>query len=213
MVARQQYLGENVSAQRTTWLRRPGTAAGQCGVGLIELMIAAVILLVGMTALLELCIAAAYTNNKNSKDTSATLLAQMVLEQVASQHPDSTQTITLTDCAVPPVAHTVATAGGTAPNGSGANLDTNANSPTAGLIDWSQSFNSITSGYSMQYTDCDPNGRQTVYDVRWNIITVQANETRLITVSSRPISSINTTTGGGGLRFAIPVTLRGLGGP
>ena len=174
-------------------------------------MIASVILLVGMTALLELCIAAAYTNNKNSKDTSATLLAQMVLEQVASQHPDSTQTIKLTDCVG--VDHTVATAGGAAPNGSGANLDTGANSPTAGLIDWSQSFSSITSDYSMQYTDCDPNGRQTVYDVRWNIITVSANETRLITVSARPINTINTTAGGGGLRFAIPVTLRGLGGP
>ena len=188
-------------------------AAGQRGVGLIELMIASVILLVGLTALLELCIAASYTNNKNGKDTSATLLAQMVLEQVASQHPDSTQTITLTDCAVPPAAHTVATAGGVAPNGSGANLDTNAGSPTAGLIDWSQQFNTITAGYSMQYTDCDPNGRQTVYDVRWNIITVSANETRLITVSARPVSTFNTTAGGGGLRFALPVTLRGLGGP
>jgi hypothetical protein len=166
---------------------------------------------VGLTALLELCIAAAYTNNKNSKDTSATLLAQMVLEQVASQHPDSVQTITLTDCALVP--NTVATAGGAAPNGSGANLDTTAGSPTAGLIDWSQPFNAIPAGYSMQYTDCDPNGRVTVYDVRWNIITVQPNETRLITVSARPLSGFNTKAGGGGLRFAIPVTLRGLGGP
>lgn len=191
--------------------RRPGAAVRQRGIGLVELMIASVILLVGLTALLELCITAAYTNNKNSKDTSATLLAQLVLEQVSSQHPDSTQTIKLYDC--PGVGHTVATSGGAAPGGSGANLDTNANSPTAGLIDWSQSFSSITSDYSMQYTDCDPNGRQTVYDVRWNIITVRANETRLITVSARPISGINTTAGGGGLRFAIPVTLRGVGGP
>lgn len=174
-------------------------------------MIAAVVLLVGMTALLELCITAAYTNNKNSKDTSATLLAQMVLEQVASQHPDSTQQINLTDCANG--VHPVATAGGAAPNGSGANLDINANSPTAGLINWNQPFGNIPGGYSMQYTDCDPNGRQTVYDVRWNIITVSQNETRLITVSARPISQINTAAGGGGLRFAIPVTLRGLGGP
>ena len=194
-------------------MRKSGAGAEQRGVGLIELLIASVVLLVGLTALLELCIAAAYTNNKNSKDTSATLMAQMVLEQVASQHPDSVQTITLTDCAVPAVDHTVATAGDVAPNGIGANLDTTVNSPTAGLIDWSQPFNAITAGYSMQYTDCDPNGRQTVYDVRWNIITVSPNETRLITVSARPISGFNTKAGGGGLRFAIPVTLRGLGGP
>jgi hypothetical protein len=103
--------------------------------GLAELFVALAILLIGLTALLQLCLASAYTNNKNSKDTSATLLAQMVLEQVSAQHPDSTATITLTDCAN--VAHTVATAGGTAPNGLGANVDTNAADLTYGMICWS----------------------------------------------------------------------------
>lgn len=184
---------------------------GQSGIGLIELFIALAVLLVGLTALLELCLAAAYTNNKNGKDTSATLLAQMVLEQVSSQHPDSTATITLTDCAN--VAHTVATAGAAGPSGAGANIDTNVADPTYGMVDWSQLPASITANYQMQYTDCAPNGRQTVYDVRWNIITISANETRLITVSARQVSSWNTKSGGGGLRLAIPVTLRGIGGP
>lgn len=184
---------------------------GERGIGLIELFIALGVLLVGLTALLELCLAAAYTNNKNSKDTSATLLAQMVLEQVSAQHPDSTATITLTDCAN--VAHTVATVGAAGPNGIGANIDTNNANPTYAMIDWSQVPASITADYQMQYTDCAPNGRQTVYDVRWNIITVSANETRLITVSARQVSSWNTKSGGGGLRLAMPVTLRGIGGP
>jgi type II secretory pathway pseudopilin PulG len=184
---------------------------GQSGIGLIELFIALAVLLVGLTALLELCLAAAYTNNKNGKDTSATLLAQMVLEQVSSQHPDSTATITLTDCAN--VAHTVATAGGAGPNGAGANIDVNVADPTYGMIDWSQLPANVTANYQMQYTDCAANGRQTVYDVRWNIITISANETRMITVSARQLSSWNTKSGGGGLRLAIPVTLRGIGGP
>ena len=179
--------------------------------GLAELMMALAVLLIGLTALLELCLASAYTNSKNSKDTSATLLAQMVLEQVSSQHPDSTATITLTDCAN--VAHTVATAGGAAPNGLGANVDTNVADLTYGMIDWSQQASAVTANYTMQYTDCAPNGRQTVYDVRWNIITISADETRLITVSSRQVSSLNTKSGGGGLRLALPVTLRGIGGP
>jgi Tfp pilus assembly protein PilV len=181
------------------------------GMGLIELLIASAMLLVGMTALLGLCLAATYTNNKNGKDTSSTLLAQMVLEQISSQHPDSIATITLTDCAN--VGHIVATAGAAAPNGSGANLDVNAANPTYGMIDWSQQSNAVPANYSMLYTDCNTNGRQTMYDVRWNIITVSANETRLITVSARQVTSLTTTAGGGGLRFALPVTLRGIGGP
>jgi hypothetical protein len=174
-------------------------------------MIAMAVLLVGLTALLGLSLVATYTNNKNSKDTSATLLAQLVLEQVSSQHPNSTATITLTDCAN--VAHTVATAGGAAPSGVGANLDTSNTSPTYGLIDWSQQSTNVAANYSMVYTDCNTNGHQTTYDVRWNITTISTNETRLITVSARQVSSWNTKAGGGGLRLALPITLRGIGGP
>lgn len=181
------------------------------GMGLIELMVASAMLLVGMMALLGLCLAAAYSNNKNSKDTSSTLLAQMVLEQISSQHPDSTATITLTDCAN--VGHVVATGGGAAPNGTGASLDASAASPSYGMIDWSQQSNTVPANYSMRYTDCNTNGRQAAYDVRWNIITVSANETRLITVSARLVTSWNSTAGGDGVRLAMPVTLRGVGGP
>lgn len=181
------------------------------GIGMVELILAMAILAVGLAAVLELILNAAYISNKNGKDTSATLVAQTVLEQISSQSPNSTATDSLTDCTG--TVNSVATAGGAAPNGTGANLDTNNTSPTYGLIDWSQSYNNIPANYAMQYTDCDANGHQTVYDVRWNIITVSSNETRLITVSARQVSSFTTKAGGGGLRFAIPVTLRGVGGP
>ncbi len=198
---------------RLFWKRNPAARGGNAerGMGMIEVMMAMAILLVGMMGLLELCLSATYSNNKNSKDTSATLLAQMVLEQVSSQHPDSTATITLTDCVN--VGHVVATAGGAAPTGVGANLDGTAADATYGMIDWSQQANSITPNYSMLYTDCDTNGHQAIYDVRWNIMTISANETRLITVSARQLTSWASKSGGGTLQLALPVTLRGIGGP
>lgn len=191
-------------------LRRSGKH--KRGIGLIELILAMGILAVGLAAILELILNAAYISNKNGKDTSATLVAQTVLEQISSQSPNSTATDSLTDCTG--TVNTIATAGGAASSGgAGANIDTSTSSPTYGLIDWSQSFSNITTNYAMQYTDCDANGHQTVYDVRWNIITISTNETRLITVSARQVSSFTNKAGGGGLRFAIPVTLRGVGGP
>src|SRR5262249_31465737 len=120
-------------------------------------------------------------------------------------------TITLTDCVN--VGHTVGTGGGPAPNGTGANLDTNAASPTYGMIDWSQKSQNVPANYSMLYTDCNANGRRATYDVRWNVITVSANEPRLITVSTRLVTGWNSSSGGDGVRLAMPVTLRGIGGP
>ena len=59
----------------------------------------------------------------------------------------------------------------------------------------------------MQYVDCNLNGTQTTYDVRWNVMSVTANSTRLITASARQRGSVSD-----GLHYAIPVTLRAVGG-
>jgi Tfp pilus assembly protein PilV len=185
---------------------------GQKGVGLIELILAAAVLAVGLLALLQLTLAVTYTSNKNSKDTSGTLIAQTVLEQISSQSPNSAQPDTVTDCTG--TTNTVATAGDIPANGgAGATLDSNTSSPTYGLIDWSQAFSNVPANYAMKYTDCAANGHATVYEVRWNVITVSPNATRLITVSARQVSPFSNKSGGGGLAFAIPVTLRGVGGP
>jgi hypothetical protein len=58
----------------------------------------------------------------------------------------------------------------------------------------------------MRYVDCALNGRQTIYEVRWNVMTIDIN-TRLITVSARQSGTIN-----GGPLFMMPITLRGIGG-
>ena len=31
-----------------------------------------------------------------------------------------------------------------------------------------------TPGYAMYYVDCGPNGQQSTYDVRWNVLTIDA---------------------------------------
>ena len=181
----------------------------QAGMSLIELMIAMAVLAAGMIALLALFMAGTNSNNRNSRDSSATLLAQKILEQVSAQNPNSDATIEISDCTGQ--AWTIATADGPAPTGFGANLVTDPADPAYGGIDQTQKPFTITPNYSMQYVDCDTNGRQTTYDVRWNVMTVSANTTKLITVSARESAAPSNQLGG--IRFAIPVTLRSIAGP
>ena len=178
------------------------------GTTLIELLVAMFILTVGMGAMLVLFMNSSVSNNRNVRDTSSTLLAQMILEQISAQHVNSNTAIVVTDCKG--VQWTVATAGGAAPNGQGANLDNNNASPTYGGIDQTQAYAAIPANYAMQYTDCDPNGQQAIYEVRWNVMTITANASRLITVSARQ-ANLNANQFGGA-HFAVPVTLRGIGG-
>jgi prepilin-type N-terminal cleavage/methylation domain-containing protein len=182
----------------------------QAGMSLVELMIAMSILAVGMGALTTLLVVAMDTDNRNSKDTSSTLLAQMIVEQISAQHPNSNATISITDCAGN--AWTVATTGGASPNGAGANLVTSSSTAGYGGIDQTQAYSSITANYAMKFVDCGgvgDTGVPTTYDVRWNVTTIDANYTRLVTASARPLGANNL----GGLQFAMPVNLRAVSGP
>jgi Tfp pilus assembly protein PilV len=176
------------------------------GAMLIELMIAMLVLAIGLGALTTLIAACMTTDNRNSKDTSATLLAQKVIEELSAQNTNATNAVILTDCAgnnwtIP------STQGAAAPSGQGAALATSASSIYYGGIDYSQGIGSVPAGFSMQYVDCSVNGAQTTYDVRWNVMSITANSTRLITASARQVGSNSD-----GLHYAIPVTLRAVGG-
>lgn len=180
----------------------------QVGATLIELMVAMLILATGLGALTTVFVGSMMTNTRNSKDTTATLLAQKVIEELTAQNLNATVAVTLTDCAgnnwtIP------STQGAPGPAGQGATLVTNAASPYYGGIDFTQAVGAVPVGFAMQYVDCDPAGQQTSYDVRWNVMTMTASNSRLITASAR---RIGTTTQGGGLIFAVPVTLRAIGG-
>jgi len=176
------------------------------GALLLELMIAMLVLGIGLGALTTLIAACMSTDNRNGKDTSATLLAQKVIEELSAQNTNSPNAVFLTDCAgntwtIP------STQGAAAPSGQGAALATSASSPFYGGIDFNQAVGAVPAGFSMQYVDCNANGSQTTYDVRWNVMSVTANSTRLITASARQKGSIND-----GLHYAIPITLRAVGG-
>jgi len=178
----------------------------EAGMSMIELMIAMVVLAIGLGALSSLFVLASATDNKNSRATSSALLAQKVIEQINAQNANSTSTITMTDCAGNQ--WNVLGAGGAAPLGTGATLTTNAASPYYGGVDPTQGFAAVPNGYKMQYVDCAVNGRQGVYDVRWNVITL-SQYARMITVTARQLGPANRL---GNKLFALPVTVRTIGG-
>ena len=179
----------------------------QQGSGLIELMIAMLILAVGLGGITTLLASSIASNNRNSRDTTATLLAQLVMEQISAQHVYSgTGPISVTDCAGN--VWSISTTPGTVGTGNGATLKSD------GSVDFTQSYATLTAnGYAMQYVDCSSaGGLQSTYDVRWNVMSVSTNtSSRLITTAARLMGS--STSQLGGLYFAIPVTLRGIGGP
>jgi prepilin-type N-terminal cleavage/methylation domain-containing protein len=175
--------------QRNSALRNP-----KAGFTLIEMLLASVILLVGLTAGIALIIMAMANDSRSKNDTSATVLAQMTIETIAAVPANATTSMTIIDCnpTTSSASHTINTTG--SGTGAGAPL-------TSGIIDFSQS---AVIGYSMTYYGCQAStgDRQTTYDIRWNIKTLTAN-TKLVTVAAKPIlGSTNANF------IAVPVSLK-----
>lgn len=177
------------------------------GFSLVELMIAITVLAIGMAGLAVLFSTAIMNNSRSKGDTSGTMLAQTVLEKIAAQPANAPATFTLTDCNPSGGTNwTIATAG-TASPGSGATINTSTNG-----IDFTQAYSAVPANYKMQFVACGSGGRQTPYEVRWNIQTISAN-TRLITVAARPLAAASSAgSANQALLFALPVTLRTIGG-
>ena len=187
------------SNKRAVSVSKIGRSQG--GFTLIEMMISMTVMAIGLLGLNVMFVTAMVTNNKNTHDSSATMVSQLVLEQISAQPANSTANITVTDCAGN--TRTIATAGGVSPTGAGAPLLTAGN---VGTIDQTAAK---VANYSMTYVACAPAGSnlQSSYDVRWNVMTMSP-DTRLITVSARQLNGTSL----GGLHFALPVNLRSIGG-
>jgi prepilin-type N-terminal cleavage/methylation domain-containing protein len=166
----------------------------EAGFTLIEMLMAAAILAVGMMAGMALIITAMANDSRSKNDTSATVLAQMTIETIAAVSANATTSMTIVDCnpTTSSASHSISTTGSV--SGSGAPL-------SGGLIDFTQA---TVSNYSMTYYGCQAStsDRQKTYDVRWNIKTLSTN-TKLVTVAAKSIGG-NT----GGNYFTVPVTLR-----
>ncbi len=201
-------------------------AGQQSGMSLIELMIAILVLAVGLVGILALISGAIASNARNKKDSSATMVAQTVMETILSRSANFPVSVAnpapaVVDCAGN--TYLIDTDGAAAP---GAGAATIANPPPAGIpagfagnIDWSQAQGAITlatnavPGYTFNYVACGQGGRQTVYEVRWNITTL-SNVTKYVVVSARKASvTLNSPTGTTDVRYsAAPVTLRSAAG-
>ena len=197
---------------KTPRKRMAGLRNYQSGMMMMELMMGMVVLAIGLGAVTSLFVVAVASNNRSNRATTATMLSQLVLDTISAQPANAPAPIVLSDCAGNQ--WQIATTGGAAPGGTGAILVTSSTSQFYGGIDPTQSYAAIppatsaVPGYAMYYVDCGPNGQQSTYDVRWNVVIMDTN-TRLITVSSRQLSD---PTRLGGQLYSLPVTLRGIGG-
>jgi hypothetical protein len=167
------------------------------------MMIAIVVLATGLAGVGYMIGSAVTGNSRNKLDSSSTLMAQMVIEQIASQPVHGTATsFTIIDCASAPTTWTVNTTG--ASGGTGSPLN------SSGYIDWTQSYASTPAGYKMLYVACGTAGNQVTYDIRWNIISLTP-WTNMVTVSARHSAAGNNNALKAQL-FAPPVTLRTIAG-
>jgi Tfp pilus assembly protein PilV len=173
---------------------------------LIELLISMSILAIGLGGVLILLVSSTLTNSKAGKDTTSTMVAEHVLEQISAQPANSTANLTITDCTGN--AWTINTAGANLGAGTGGSYGGNgASLTTTGIVDWTQNYSVLPVGYAMSYVSCGAGGRQITYDVRWDVITM-STYSRMIVVSARPANSASV----GGLKYVVPVNLRTIGG-
>jgi len=172
--------------------------SSQAGISLIEVLMASVILVIGSLGMILLIVSSIATNNRNKLDSTQTMLANSILEQINSTI-IGVGTAALTDCAGN--AWTIDTAPG------GANLN-------GARIDFTQS--SPPADYHMNYvvnTPCTASGvRQGIYDVRWHVDIVGADlslptNTYMLTVGAKMQNH-----GEGNIFFSFPVNFRVMAG-
>lgn len=167
------------------------------GFTLIELTIAMFVLTVGVLGGMTMIIMGMTRNNTNRVDTTATNVAQTVMEEIAGLPANSTATFPVSDCQGNNFTVNTSAGGGAA----GAPL-----APNNIDIDFTQA---AVNGYQMNYVVCNnaanTNGLPVVYDVRWRIVSVGAgNFGKLVIVSARqPFVAQNK-----GIGSITPVTLR-----
>jgi len=148
--------------------------------------------------MITLIITSIAMNNRNKIDSTQTMLAESILEQIHSTF-NGNGTSSLQDCSGTNwvIDTTIPNTGSVGAALSGAMIDYSESTPPA--------------GYHMDYvvrTPCSSTGNIVgTYDVRWHLDQIGATNTYMITVSARLQGH-----GEGNLYFALPVTLRFMAG-
>src|SRR5687768_10191465 len=134
------------------------TRNSEAGISMIEVMLASLLLIISSLSMVGLIIGSIATNNRNKIDSTQTMLAESIIEQIHSTIIGSA-TSSLTDCNG--TVHTIETdpdSGNSPLDGSGERIDF-----TEDPVD----------GFHMDYvlkTPCQSTGAlQGTYDVRWNV--------------------------------------------
>jgi type II secretory pathway pseudopilin PulG len=171
----------------------------ESGITMIETLMAASILIIGSLGMIGLIVGSIASNNRNKIDSTQTMLAEAILEQVNSTF-NGTGTSSLKDCAntIWNINTTIPSVGSVGARLSGASIDFTETAPPA--------------GYFMNYvvtTPCQstPSLFQGTYDVRWHLDQVGSTDSYLLTVGARLKNH-----GEGNLFFSLPVTLRVMSG-
>lgn len=176
---------------------------------LLELLAAISILAVGLAGLMILLVGTMSADGKASGDTSSTMVAEHVMEQISAQPANATGAAALlqwADCTG--ANHTINTLGSAQGAGSGGSYGGNGARLTAsGTVDWSQNYSAVPTDYKMQYVACGAGGRRTIYDVRWDVVTI-TSFSRMVVVSARPAGATSSS----GLRYVVPAQLRTVAG-
>jgi Tfp pilus assembly protein PilV len=176
----------------------------QAGISLIELMIAGAILVVCSLGVLSMIIVAIATNTRNRQDSTKTMLAQAVLEQVEATLVGSAET-SLTDCKNNVITFDTRVPG--SPTYAGADV---LGGTVGGNIDFTQAAASVPAGFQATYivtSPCSATGQYVAtYDVRWRVDQVSP-QTFLVTVGARQAAAAANTKMQG-LFFSTPTNLK-----
>lgn len=165
---------------------------------MVETLVAACILTILSLSMITLIVTSIATNNRNKIDSTQTMLAESILEQIHSTF-NGNGTSALNDC-----------------SGTEWTIDTtipNTGSVGAALVGTTIDYTEADppDGYYMNYevrTPCASTGSIVgIYDVRWHLDQIGATNTYMITVSAKLQNH-----GEGNLHFALPTTLRFLAG-
>lgn len=171
---------------------RAEKAVRQQGFSLLEFLIAMVVLTIGVGGLLPLLLASITLDKKAAGDTTAVMVAEVVLEQMSSAGANFTGVLPnpLQDCANPANSWNIDMTSAIVGGGSGgANGGNGANLTNQGAIDWTQDYATIPAGFAMRYVACSTtNDTPVTYEVRWDVIkTSSSDSTKMVVVSARPM--------------------------
>lgn len=191
---------------------RKGSEAS--GFTLIEVLLAMVILAIGMAGLLPMILIAMNNNTATRQDAQAVLLAESVVDTIASRPANTDATFSVTDCRPSSLGGAQNFTVKSAVGGATVVPVSSSSMYPAGSIDFSQAASAVTAGYQMTFFTCGDtqdttatDNTQVPFDVRWNIATA-TDGIKVVTVSARRMGNVVAGTGIKSALFTHPVTLR-----